>query len=353
MLLNLLPGLRELRAPLVSGYLWLISAWLFLGRMNWLPTERPPGNGEVARLWDLGGTLGKTVVLAVVTFIAYLIGSFLEMDPDGLLAARLKPLLLRGRRPWYGNEKVKEQPYYESVVSSLSSSEPFYSEGRANTVAQSISPEARRSLIDALEQRDMLPERIGPLEPEPTFPGIEEFFDQERRKAFETAQKERERKFVEQAKKELKNDMAADMAIYEIVQEMPQLASRLLVKNQNLYGKHDRQMAEASVRMNISIPLTALLMALWLSSLPIWLRLALTVVAAGFGYMLLRQGFLRAMSARDVIVQALVIGQVESRYMPSEVSTEKPAAKTPKDRKPVPAIQEPASTQGPRAADPA
>jgi hypothetical protein len=32
---------------------------------------------------------------------------------------------------------------------------------------------------------------------------------------------------------------------------MQQLASRLLVKNQDLYGRYDRQMAEASVRMNI------------------------------------------------------------------------------------------------------
>jgi len=99
-LMNLLPGLRELRAPLVSGYLWLISAWLFLGHRDWLPT-RPSDHGEVARLWDLGDTLGKTVVLAAVSFIAYLIGSFLEMDPDGRMAAFLAPLVLADRRPFY------------------------------------------------------------------------------------------------------------------------------------------------------------------------------------------------------------------------------------------------------------
>src|SRR4029453_1459038 len=101
MLMNLLPGLRELRAPLASGYLWLISAWVFLGHMHWLPVKRPPGNGEVARLWDLGGTLGKTIVLAALTFIAYLIGSFLEMDPDGRTARTLARFVLRDRQPWY------------------------------------------------------------------------------------------------------------------------------------------------------------------------------------------------------------------------------------------------------------
>jgi hypothetical protein len=29
MLLNLLPGLRDLRAPLAAGYLWLAAGWLF------------------------------------------------------------------------------------------------------------------------------------------------------------------------------------------------------------------------------------------------------------------------------------------------------------------------------------
>jgi hypothetical protein len=99
--MNLLPGLRDLRAPLVSGYLWLTALWLGLGHAGWLPDKRPPGDSEVARLWDLGGTLGKTVVLAVLTFIAYLIGSFLEINPDGRLAHLLMPLVLFERAKLY------------------------------------------------------------------------------------------------------------------------------------------------------------------------------------------------------------------------------------------------------------
>jgi hypothetical protein len=106
---------------------------------------------------------------------------------------------------------------------------------------------------------------------------------------------------------------------------MQQLASRLLVKNKELYGKYDRHMAEASVRVNVSIPLTVLLaLATWLSDFPVWLCLSLTLVAIAFGFMLLRQGLLRAVSARDVIVQALVIGEVESRHMPTGASTKRP-----------------------------
>ena len=97
--MNLLPGLREFRALLTGGYLWLAGLWLSLTHAGWLPSTRPPGNGEVARLWDLGGALGKTLVLAVVTFIAHLIDSFLEISADGRVTAYLAPIVLFDRRP--------------------------------------------------------------------------------------------------------------------------------------------------------------------------------------------------------------------------------------------------------------
>jgi hypothetical protein len=293
--MNLLPGLRELRAPLAAGYLWLVALWLSLGRMGWLPTKRPPGNGEVARLWDLGGALGKTVVLAAVTFVAYLIGSFVEMNPDGRTAALLKPVVLADRRPWYLRQRHQEKSaeVYEAYRESHDKFMSFPA-SQATSVARSISLEARRDLIAALHGRRMLPGYIG----SPPQPPEEDLLD----------------------------EIIADSIIFQIVQEIQQLASRLLVKNQDLYGRYDRQMAEASVRMNVSIPLTALLVLVtWLSSFSVWLRIALTLVAVIFGFMLMRQGFLRAVSARDVIVQALVIGEVESRYMREEEPTESPA----------------------------
>jgi hypothetical protein len=127
---------------------------------------------------------------------------------------------------------------------------------------------------------------------------------------------------VDVAATSLPYEMALDTIAVSIVDEMQQLASRLLVKNQDLYGRYDRQAAEASVRMNISIPLTVLLLLLiWLSKLPLWPQLVLALLSLAFGFMLLRQGLLREMSARDVIVQALAIGEVESRNVPSEESS--------------------------------
>jgi hypothetical protein len=336
MLMNLLPGLRELRAPLVSGYLWLISAWLVLSHMEWLPAKRPPGDGEVARLWDLGGTLGKTVVLAVVTFIAYLIGSFLEMDPDGRLAAQLKPLILADRRPGHLRRvmtgvtaDLTEDDVIREAIRLVEHARGGFSDDDATIVARSISREARSYLQDV--QQESLLDELGLRAQSPSG---------------ESDDRPKENSLVWRVILSLAYEMLTDVRISRIIGEMPQLASRLLVKNKDLYGKYDRLMAEASVRMNVSIPLTVMLsLAIWLSHFPIGLRLALTVAALGFGYMLMRQGFLRAVSARDVIVQALTIGEVQSRHLSPEESTEVPADKAPKRKEPVEAAQELPSSQ--------
>jgi hypothetical protein len=318
MLMNLLPGLRELRAPLASGYLWLISAWLLLGHMDLLPSGRPAGNGEVARLWDLGGTLGKTAVLAVTTFIAYLIGSFLEMDPDGRVVDSLRRVVLVDRRPWFAREPGAWLAH------------------ESESVARSISREARKNLMDFMEQRNLLPaEKYRDDEAIERGLSVREMeLERIRKRREKRERREKERKWKKEGERVMgepeivtiemplyvQKESDADAIIIEIIREIPQLASRLLVSSQDLYGKYDRQMGEASVRINVSIPLTVLLiLANWLSDdLPVWLQLALTFVSIAFGFTLLRQGFLRAVSARDTIVQALVIGQVESRYIPPE-----------------------------------
>src|SRR4051794_33626713 len=91
--MNLLPGLRELRAPLAAGYMWIITVWISLSDFHALPQSRPAGDAWRAQLWDLGGALGKTTLLGITTFAAYLLGSFLEIDPNSLILQRVAPLL--------------------------------------------------------------------------------------------------------------------------------------------------------------------------------------------------------------------------------------------------------------------
>jgi hypothetical protein len=71
-LANLVPGLRELRAPLAAGFLWIVVAW-FAVVGEW-PTA---GSSDALpqRLEDARDFLGAPAAAAVLAFVAYLVGS--------------------------------------------------------------------------------------------------------------------------------------------------------------------------------------------------------------------------------------------------------------------------------------
>jgi hypothetical protein len=63
-LASLLPGVRELRAPLVAGYVWLLGLWLLLRHA--LPE---PGRavGVYKDLVDLDAWAGKPAILVALS----------------------------------------------------------------------------------------------------------------------------------------------------------------------------------------------------------------------------------------------------------------------------------------------
>jgi hypothetical protein len=73
-LFSLLPGLRELRAPLIGGYLWLSAAWLVWGQS--VPTSGT--DSTYSRLWELINALGPVGDAAAVSVVAYLLGSLVQ-----------------------------------------------------------------------------------------------------------------------------------------------------------------------------------------------------------------------------------------------------------------------------------
>lgn len=73
MLSSLLPGIREVRAPLAAGFVWLVALW-FLLEPGWDRNSGAPGLlGSVNRLMGTLNLVGQGVVLS---FAAYLVGSF-------------------------------------------------------------------------------------------------------------------------------------------------------------------------------------------------------------------------------------------------------------------------------------
>ncbi len=70
-LTNALPGFREVRAPLVTGYLWLLFGWLAFA-----PDLSPrPTSGATASLYDLAEYVGPLGVGIAASIAAYLLGA--------------------------------------------------------------------------------------------------------------------------------------------------------------------------------------------------------------------------------------------------------------------------------------
>jgi hypothetical protein len=93
-LASLLPGVRQLRAPLASGYLWLLVAWVALAdRVPRSSTARP---GIFRDLYEIAATAGRPATAAAVSFAAYLLG-VLSVQATQFLTPRLRGLR---RRRW-------------------------------------------------------------------------------------------------------------------------------------------------------------------------------------------------------------------------------------------------------------
>jgi hypothetical protein len=118
MLASLLPGLRDLRAPLAVGYLWFLFAWLIVGDrlLDW--AQSIPMAGD---LQQLAGYAGKASTLGLTAFAAYLVGSVLtvatERGPVGHVINRLEKAFPRGgSQNEYREHLVGLRETYESRV---------------------------------------------------------------------------------------------------------------------------------------------------------------------------------------------------------------------------------------------
>lgn len=101
MLASVVPGLREIRAPLAAGYLWLIAAWLLVA--NYVAPESR-ATGLLARAYDLKHAVGAIGLGVAISFVAYLIGSVTE--PLAKTAYGRLNHLRRRRRPPYLSRSV-------------------------------------------------------------------------------------------------------------------------------------------------------------------------------------------------------------------------------------------------------
>ncbi|MER7950794.1 hypothetical protein ABTY59_25715 [Streptomyces sp. NPDC096079] len=81
MLTSLLPGIRELRTPLAAGYIYAMALLLITGEHVPDRKDAPPA---LAPFYELVAWAGKPATLAASIFVAYVLGSMLELSPVGV-----------------------------------------------------------------------------------------------------------------------------------------------------------------------------------------------------------------------------------------------------------------------------
>ncbi|WP_369253868.1 hypothetical protein [Streptomyces sp. R35] len=245
MLASLLPGLRQLRTPLATGYLYALSLYLLL--RDSIPTTAKD-EGHLKPLYDVMPWLGKLAALAVGAFLAYLMGSVLEVRA-ATLSRWFRIVITLSRRPL-------PDPWDEA-------DEGRFRWGSIDT-GELTKPAAKKLTKYSW---DRLSRRVHPTRRSPG---------------------------------------TADKAMHQLVEDLPQLSTRLYTANKDMYGDYDRLTAEADLKVNVG--LAGIFLSCVMTAQVHWLWVLLWIPMALLGL----RGLSTLRRANDLLVQAIVTDLVKS-----------------------------------------
>lgn len=228
---NLLPGLRDLRTPLATGYLWLTFLWLLLHKH--VPTSVATAKGPLRSLYELSDLIGKGAILTATTFIAYLLGSLL-----------IKPY----SRPLHIDSKLTDEDLYRGLDAKPSEWAKLFSQDEAQSAVLQLISFIDYQLREVHENigfrvhREVLKARRVPVIQEDDDPAAP-----------------------------ILNLRAAYVS--SIVADFDLIGMQLQARNRNFWDTYDRKTAEMDFRYSIIWPLAAIIVTIsWQSSL-LWLLL--------------------------------------------------------------------------------
>jgi hypothetical protein len=270
MLANLLPGIREIRTPLATGYIWLLTFWLWIPQhfKDVPPTTGVPG--DIARIAHYSGRVGVAVALS---FIAYLIGAL-----SGIFNATLTRI--GSYISWHGSFLARLNflvPHGGDQVFVIRGQPFIYYIGRSPTIRVQL------ALLDFLRS-DVVgrevdnPERwakIALLNSRYHVQGIDWLAE-----------------YAERV-------MPTEPYLAYLIREVYKRGNALRGKEEELFATYDRLIAEYEFRIGITAPLIALIVTLAVSWTLFWLLALLPVL------LLLKTGCERRMDAGDVLADAV------------------------------------------------
>jgi hypothetical protein len=285
---NLLPGLRDLRAPLAAGYLWVVGLWLLL--VDIVP---PHGSatGVLAHIYALANYLGQGTVLAAVSFTAYLIGSVLSVDADGPIATRSAkvaknvrlrtPRLLRpdGSRRFTARPSPSKDPLVTRFNDRLSERVIWDTQNYIRRLRKDLLPLSAPSSMSA-QPDDDAPLKEWNEDLEHWVDSVWEF------QVFQM--------------------------LANLIAETRQLVTRLRVTSPPLFDQYDRARGEAEFRLSVSFPIAFIIGVLAWKWTLLWLLAFPAVI------LIMNSGIGRAREATDVLAEAALTGYVTPTAWPDQ-----------------------------------
>jgi hypothetical protein len=249
-LASLLPGLRELRTPLAIGYLYALALYLFF--RDSIPTTAE-ASGHLKPLYDVVHWLGKPAALAAGAFLAYLMGSVLQV-PAAQVSHWLRTALSKHPHPSSTRERAGRLDYLDSTVTRAL--------GKWD-----LTPDA------ALSLGQYCGNRIRRALAQNNSPGLEERFE---------------------------------AAVGHLLEDLPQLRTRLYTASKDMYGDYDRLSAEADFKVNVGLAGILLSCAMAVQVHFLWALLLGPMAFLG------SRGLAKLREANDWLVQAIVTDLVKS-----------------------------------------
>lgn len=264
---SLIPGLREVRAPLVAGYLWLLGVWLALEPC--LPAQGE-ATGVVANFIDLEQAVSPVVTAIAISALAYFTGAVAEgilgRAWQGQLGFLFPPELSRP-----GREALREvaEGRAEAIASALAGSGGLRA-AFANPPSRTDIPEIMKLLREA--GRHVLGQVAGTTGVGPA----------------------NERDAIAYATASLMDRISRDLM---------QVRTHLLAAESALHGLADRYGSEAELRFSVAAPLLLLVGVLTARWSAWWLFGVVAVLV------LWLQGLNRRRRSGDVLAEALRQGK--------------------------------------------
>ncbi|WP_133185588.1 hypothetical protein [Arthrobacter sp. Bz4] len=297
MLAQILPGFRDFKTPLITGYLWLVVVWIGFGMPIPSKDESTGGMGMIN--WLTGYTSTATI-LAVLSFVAYVVGILVSIDVK--LATRLvmrygftleRQLNENQKRVW------KRLPHRENV-----------------SYRRSLAHESGSTLLKILWEAFSRVEARNvpwyPLLKEYNLPVMDEEDYNERVQTEAGDRTEADRQIRKEALRTLSPRLLQEMA-----EDIPVLATKLQEKNKDLFDSYDRDRSEAEFRLSIALPIAVLSVELFILGLggDVVLGSVAAVVGLVASVVLLRKGWLKILDSTSVVVTALEIGTISSHVI--------------------------------------